>query len=578
MHIDKVFTAGAVQHLGGARFFERGVTYVASRRVKKLKVGDDEVTATVRGQRPYQVRLWVEDGEPAYSCTCPVGEDGLFCKHCVAVGLTLAGRSESGPELASVDAGHVDLRSYLFTQEKERLVDLLLEQARDDEFLRGRLLLEAAKKSDAPVDLDEFRVAIESVVNVGEFVDYRSMYAYSSGISNVIDSVETLLKEGHAAVVVELCEHALTCLEDALGRVDDSDGYMGGVKDRIRELHYEACAVARPDPEALAKRLFEWELYSDWDTFYGAAEAYADVLGDEGLAVYRRLAEEVWVKIPPLTSRDERDRSHSSFRFNITQMMEALARVTGDVDAIVAVKSRDLSYAYHYVEISELYRKAGRFDDALAWAEKGIADFPDRTDVRLREVLADEYQRRDRHDDGLALVWQELTESPTLGSYQRLDRYGTRAGTWEQWRAKALEYMRSDATARKRAGRPAHRWASPADHSSLVEVFLWESDADAAWAEAQAGGCSDRLWLELAARREAEHPEDALPIYQKEVEEAVAQKNNRAYAEAVELMHKVQKLMKRAGRAAEFSAYLESVRVAHKPKRNFMKLLDGAKF
>ena len=43
-------------------------------------------------------------------------------------------------------------------------------------------------------------------------------------------------------------------------------------------------------------------------------------------------------------------------------------------------------------------------------------------------------------------------------------------------------------------------------------------------------------------------------------------------------MHKVQKLMKRAGRAAEFSAYLESVRVAHKPKRNFMKLLDGAKF
>lgn len=575
MHIDKVFTAGVVRYLGGARFFERGAAYAANRRVKKLRVGEDEVTATVRGQRPYQVRLWVKDGEPAYSCTCPVGEDMLFCKHCVAVGLAFARRGEERSELGptSDDPDAVDLRSYLHTRSKETLVDLLLEQAADDEFLHGRLSLEAAKSRGAPADLDEFRAAIESVINVEEFVDYRSMYEYSSGIQEVIDSVETLLTQGHAA---ELCEHALACVEDALGRVDDSDGYMGGIKNRIRELHHQACVATRPDPVALAQRLFEWELYSDWETFYGAAEAYADVLGDEGLAVYRRFAQEVWAKVPPLTSSDER--VHSSFRFNITHMMEALARVTGDVDALVAVKSRDLSYAYHYVEIAELYRKAGRFDDVLAWAEKGIAAFPERTDVRLREVLADEYQRRGRHDDALAVMWQELTESPTLSSFQRLRRHAMSAGAWESWRAKALEYMRPEVIARKRAGRPTQRWARPADRSSVVEVFLWEDDADAAWAEAQAGGCSDRLWLELAARREAEHPNDALPIYQKEVEETVAQKNNRAYAEAVELMHKVQELMERAGRGTEFRAYLESVRAAHKPKRNFMKLLDRAEF
>ncbi|MEO8323405.1 MAG: hypothetical protein ABI571_04615 [Actinomycetota bacterium] len=100
-----------------------------------------------------------------------------------------------------------------------------------------------------------------------------------------------------------------------------------------------------------------------------AAETYANVLGDEGLAVYRRLAEEVWAKVPPITSRDERDRTHSSFRFNITHMMEGLARVTGDVDALVAVKANDLSHAYHYVQIVELYRDASRFDDALEWAD-----------------------------------------------------------------------------------------------------------------------------------------------------------------------------------------------------------------
>ncbi len=174
-------------------------------------------------------------------------------------------------------------------------------------------------------------------------------------------------------------------------------------------------------------------------------------------------------------------------------------------------------------------------------------------------------------------MWQELTESPTPGSYQRLHSYATRAGTWEQWRAKALDHIREEAARRKRSGAPRSHW-DPAGHSWLVEVFLWEEDVEAAWAEAQAGGCSDRLWLELAARREADHPEDALPIYQREVEETVAQKNNRAYAEAVELMRKVKDLMQRADRGGEFSAYVESVRAAHKPKRNLMKLLDKARW
>jgi tetratricopeptide (TPR) repeat protein len=218
--------------------------------------------------------------------------------------------------------------------------------------------------------------------------------------------------------VVELSEHALTCLEDALGHVDDSDGYMRSVRDRICELHHEACVVARPDPEELANMLFEWELYSEWETFYGAVETYADVLGSKGIETFRRLAEEVWAKVPAITSADERDRSHSGFRFNITHIMEALARLSGDVDSLVAVKSRDLSYAYHFVEIAELYRTEGRFDDALAWAEKGLSAFPTRTDTRMLEVLADEYHRRDRNDDALHLMWDAFAEaSPPSGSH-----------------------------------------------------------------------------------------------------------------------------------------------------------------
>jgi hypothetical protein len=120
----------------------------------------------------------------------------------------------------------------------------------------------------------------------------------------------------------------------------------------------------------------------------------------------------------------------------------------------------------------------------------------------------------------------------------------------------------------------SYSWRPETAHSILVEIFLWEKEIDAAWREAQEGGCSNKLWLQLAKDRATAHPEDALPIYMKQIEPTLAAKNNSAYEEAVKYLAIIRELMKRLGKTDEFAAYLESVRKAHKPKRNFMKLLD----
>ena len=105
---------------------------------------------------------------------------------------------------------------------------------------------------------------------------------------------------------------------------------------------------------------------------------------------------------------------------------------------------------------------------------------------------------------------------------------------------------------------------------------MWEGDADAAWREAKEGGCSDRLWMVLAGKREKVHPEDALFVYKKQVEPTLNLKNNEAYRETIGLLRKVRGLMVRLGRESEFTSYAESIRAAHKPKRNFIKLIDRA--
>jgi uncharacterized Zn finger protein len=566
-----------LRRMAGGVSFERGEAYFLNGQVKALAEHGGTITAKVQGTRPYGVKLWIEHEGLEYSCTCPVGAEGDFCKHCVAVGLAWleVGQSKSSAQ-GNTQQGVTmdDVRAYLSGQDKSALVEVLVNRAMEDDRLRQTLFIKAAKKGAKKLDLATYRRAIDDAVEPDGFVDYRSAYDYAHGIEEAIDSVEELLKEGYPAEVIEPVEHALKAVEKAMGSVDDSDGYMGDALARLQDLHYKACKKAKPEPEALARRLFEWELRTDHDTFYGAAETYADALGKKGLAVYRTLAEAEWAKVPELVpGRDDPEKYGK--RFRITHVMETLARQTGDVEAVVAVKKRDLSSAYTYLQIAETYKSAGKRALALEWAERGVKAFPERTDSRLREFLAGEYHRRKRHDEAMALIWAEFTESPSLELYRNLKAHAERISQWKLWREKALDYLRKQIARAKNEGqRNQWPWYREADHSELVRIFLWEKEVEAAWREAQEGGCSNDLWLELGAMRNKDHPEDALPIYQRQIEPTLDRKNNEAYQEAIDFLRKVRELMVRLGREAEFTSYLSKLRTSHKPKRNFMKLLE----
>ena len=155
---------------------------------------------------------------------------------------------------------------------------------------------------------------------------------------------------------------------------------------------------------------------------------------------------------------------------------------------------------------------------------------------------------------------------------------------WPDWRTRALEVLTQrpdEAATPARSPKERRRLElvgpySPDARSTLVEVHLWEGDADAAWEVAAARGVPHRLWMQLAHAREAEHPLDAVPIYEREVERLVDAKKNDAYTEAVEVMGHIAGLLDQAGRPGKFADYAARVRAAHKPKRNLMAMLDQA--
>lgn len=568
-----------IRRLAGEQSYQRGLDYFSHGHVEALEERGGGIRAVVRGTQDYTVDLSADDGVLDYSCDCPVGSDGAFCKHCVATALAWLNRDAKPArskgrgkvkEVTLADAGKI-----LQAEDKDTLVRMVLEWAKDDDRLREQLILYAARRSGPDTGAAAVRRAFEKAVRVRDFVPYREATGWARGVDDAIDSIEQLLNDGQAAAVIELCESALQSLLGAIQAVDDSDGHFGMLRDRLQDIHYRACQEARPDPVELARRLFQWELHSDFDVFYGAVARYAKILGAKGMKVYRELAEAEWQKVPERTAKHERSESGQHFR--ITHIMQSLAQASGDVEELVAVMSRDLSHAYSYLKIGEVYREARQHDQALLWAEKGLKAFPERTDGRLREFAAEEYHRRRRHEDAMKLMWAEFSERPTLETYRKLERHAGKAKTWPEWRERALAEIRQRiAKAKEKSrGQTQPRWMRPDnDHSQLVEIFLYEGDADAAWREAHDGGCSDGLWLRLAETREKDHPEDAAPIYLKQAEQAIVEVRNSRYDESVGLLTKAAAVMKRMDRSEEFVRNLEALRVEYKIKRNFIKLVE----
>lgn len=571
-----------LKSLANNRSFARGEAYFKDGRVRSLAEHEGTLTAIVRGQDDYCVTLRSSGPEIEYSCDCPIGLEGEFCKHLVAAGLAwidsaAEGKGKNAKKRKRPAAGD-DLRAFLDRQDKDRLVEMLAREAMENRNLRARLLLEAARVNPAGVDLATYRRSIANATRTNGFVDYHSAYDYSHRIHQVIESIAALLDDDHAPAVIELTEYALSKLEDAIGDMDDSDGHMSIILPELHDLHHRACTKAKPDPEPLARRLFEWEMKSDWEIFYGTVEAYADIFGAEGLAEYRSLAESEWANVRQLGPGDKDDERYGK-RFRITGIMEALARQTGDAEALVEIKCRDLSHPYSYFQIAEIYREAGKHDEALNWAERGMKAFA-KPDSRLVEFLAREYHRRARHDDAMKLIWDQFIESPFLNNYQELKTHALKVRPrldWPAWRDKALAHLRAVIEKEKqqeKLSKSRWHWPGQADNSRLVEVFLWEKRYDDAWQEASAGGCSASLWLRVAAQREEKHPGDAVPIYKELIAPTLAQTNNAAYAEAIKLLRKVRELMTRLDREAEFDDYVAALRVEYKRKRNFIKLLE----
>ena len=439
----------------------------------------------------------------------------------------------------------------------------LLAAAQRNETLMLALAAEAGAASGV-LDLSALKKQLTAQLRVSSpFVGWRSAREYARDVDGALDVLQSLLDAGHAAEVVALAEHVVKRLETALGKVDDSGGFLADPVERVQRIHHAACRASRPEPRKLAARLLELALRSSWELFLDAPVRYADVLGEDGLAAFRERLEREWEKLPPLPPG-----ARSAFgdgRFTLTYLREQVARAGGSIDELVAVLARDRSSPYRFVLIADELERAGRERDALLWLERGLAAFPRAADARLRERLIAAYLRDGQVEDAVGVAARAFEHAPTAATFAELRAAAQAVGDWDARRPAALERLRDAPAGPYRQGR-----------TEAVAAQLAEGDFDGAWADARAGGCARHVLRRLADASAATRPDAAVAVYRSLVDEALEHSHVQSYREAVELLECWRAALAAAGRDAEFRAELARVREENRRRPKLLSLLDAA--
>ena len=570
-------TRADVQRAAGRKSFDRALDYLGE--VADLEITPAEITATVRGGREYDVRLRPGAHGLAGTCSCPQGQEGLFCKHCAAVGLValedsgladsrLADSgledSEPGPA-AAARARRAALAGWLESLSRPELLAELRGLLDGDRELRRRFELRvAARGGDAGtvrrlvLDLARPPRSYEADGDAAQYLadhypaDHYRYDRYLDGVREAAEAIGGLAAAGQAPDAIEIARAAIELLAGDPERTEPRYGALKEAAGLLLAAHLAACQAAPPDPAELGR--FLAGLLGREDLAPGLA-GYTGLLGDAGLASLRAAA----------VRGHERDPEDEQAR----RVLEAVLRAAGDVDGLVALHAAELDrHGRGHLRIARELDQAGRPGDALGWAERALDETPD-PDPALIEYLAGRYAAAGRTGEVLALRRDRFTAEPTLDSYRALRQAAQDTGTWPAEREQARAELAADAE--RARFQLARGWtAGPV----LIDALLDDGDADAAWAAAEGNrAVTPEQWLRLADAVAADRPADALGVYRRAIDQLRTMTGNDVYHRLAGLLLRARDCHVALGTGQDFRRYLAAFRTDQRRKRALMRIL-----
>ena len=356
----------------------------------------------------------------------------------------------------------------------------------------------------------------------------------------MVDQLEEALDPASADLMLPSLERAVGSMIRTILRSDDSSGIQGDATCRLLDLHVDAARLGSPDPVKLARWMAKVG-FGDDGFFAVDPVAYADALGERGLAAYRR---EVDRRL---------DVDPTSFYPRLA--LERLAVLSRDVPLIVELVGGPLDSAYRYRSLVEALLEIGEKDRALQYAEDGRTLAVSPHTRWLVEAAVELHLGRGEIDLAVALQREYLARQPTESSYAALRRTAEPTGRWSDERLGALDVLLER------------------NPSAWLTMLLDEGEGDLAWEAAQTMSVGPALRHSLLRSRARTHPGEVLEGYVELIDTTL--QDTAHYREAVKFLGELRRACVTGGRVPDYAAYVDLLLERHRRRPTLVRMLSG---
>lgn len=522
-------------HVTDAGSLSRGHAYARQGRVVTLRRGGGVVRGEVQGSDLYRVRL----GEGTWECDCPIGAEGAFCKHCVAVAIVA---EQDGPDVGDAPRAlgpdaepHDPATAWLTSLGVDELLAIVQRASGQIPELTDFLTREYLAVTD---DLTELKAEVDAVLRPRRpFYEYDQANRYARDVDELLDLLHDR-GDRPSSELLAVVERAITLTVRTILRSDDSSGYQGDQIRGLLDLHERVAGgltgtLDRAGRRRLAVWLHGFRFSGTQDFFEVDVDRYAEVLTADGVAHYRELVE---------TSARSGGED-----FAVEYARGRLAVLDRDADAIVRIFGRGLAHQGMVPGLVAALDEAGLHRLAVEHAERGLAMPRTYRATELVDRLVRDAVERGDLETALELRRDDFRAEPTSA---RLAAYATAAGAVGRWD-------------RERPDAEAHL----AEHSprELVSVLLTQDRDDEAWAFAvENPTAAAGRWEQLCARRAVTAPEETVPHYEALISGTLKTTGRGNYMVATRLLLQLRQVSERAGQSGRFGEFMSATAEANR--------------
>jgi uncharacterized Zn finger protein len=552
--------------LAGKAAFNRGMDYFRGGHVLGLRQNENRITADVEGSEIYRVTLKWTAKQLDGACDCPASEGFDFCKHCVAVALTLRDTQAEQDEL--VQGGTENrIKAYLLKQDKKKLANWLLELIETERSLLQQWSMRADRDLgilDAKALKKRITAAIPYNRNLFRYNQVRSYFAQ---VETVMEHLCEVTEELPAEDTLKLVDYALQRIARALETIDDSGGFRFGAVELLQTTHIDTCNRLDWPANKITSYLLGI-VFSDYYDFYPEIpSSYTDALGDSGISLFNEVLQARWDALPPLKEGAEFDEKWPYHQ--LQYMLEQLARLANDSYAIIKLKQKTATTLHDYQGLAQLCLNAGDYKAVESWLAKCRKSSEQDYRLSTERIQVSLFRATESWPEALEQQWLIYTKSLALDDYRAVLELAESAGDKRDWRNKTLQFLQEQS--RSTCRRPwGTSWAD-----NLLEIHLHHEAIEEALALATEEQINHDLLLKLA-RKISNEPEKAFPLFQRVIEYNIKRTNNEAYRYAIKLLQEIAGFMQSSQQQQQMMELLEYLHQTYRAKRNFIKWLTDA--